>query len=144
VKVVGAAIACGLLLVQATAATGSPNPPPPKAPGAVAPPPAWLETARSDRWLAYSSFCWRTACVDFIPPAMRPELPRIPVRLGETVQFHLRFRLTSLKLTVGGRQYRLPARRTASWRVVRSGLALLQARAASGSASYAARLVVPR
>jgi len=134
-------LAGGLLLGQAVVALGVPRPPAPKVSGAAtAPPPAWIETARGDRWLAFSSFCWKTTCVDFIPPAMRPELPRIALRRGETVRFHLAFRPTSLRLLVGNRAFKLAARRVVAWRVSGGGLAVLEARAAQGSTSYAARL----
>jgi len=133
-----------LLLVQAATSPAVPKPPPPKVSGAASsPPPAWIETTAGDRWLAFGSYCWKTLCADFIPPEMRPELPRITLRRGETVRFHVGFAPRSLTLGVGGKTFKLAARRVSSWRAVRGGLATLHARAASGSASYVARLRLP-
>ena len=107
---------------------------------AAAPPPAWIETAGGDRWLAFGSFCWKTTCVDFIPPEMRPELPRLTVRRGQTARFHLGFSPRTLTLTVGTKTFRLAAKRVAAWRAVNGGIVILNARGKEGSASYVARL----
>jgi hypothetical protein len=118
--------------------------PPPKQGGG--PPPAWLEKQGTDRWLAYSTYCWTTGgvgmCADFIPPQMRPDLPRIRIPRGTTARFHLGFRPTSLVLQrIGGRTWRLSPARAASWKAAGPGVYMLQADAAAGDASYAFRIV---
>ena len=106
------------------------------------PPPAWLEKPGTDRWLAYSTFCWRTMCADFIAPQMRTDLPRIRVARGTSVRFHLGFRPVALQLDrVGGGTKQLAAARVSSWQVGAPGLYLLFARVAGGDASYAFRIV---
>jgi hypothetical protein len=109
---------------------------------ASGPPPAWIETATGDRWLAFSSFCWKTTCVDFLPPEMRPELPRLTVRRGESVRFHLGFVPRAVTVTAGGKTARLAARRIASWRAPKGGIVVVNARGTGGSASYVARLTL--
>lgn len=125
------------------AAPGRPKDPPPRLEGVPGspPPPAWIETERGSRWLGFSSYCWRTACVDFIPPRCGDgRTPRILLRRGELVRFHLGFRPRELTLDFleqdGARQLKLTPSRTATWRAVRGGVASLSARAGTGSASY--------
>jgi hypothetical protein len=131
------------------AAAAAPTDPAPTA-GAVSPPPAWVETATRDRWLAFSSFCWTgtegsnppALCVDFIPPSMRDDVPRISLRRGQVVRFHLGFTPAEVSATVGKKTYRLHPRQVAAWRVRgKGGTLLLAARAESGGdASYVARI----
>jgi hypothetical protein len=130
-------------------AAAAPTDPPPET-GTVSPPPAWVETAGGDRWLAFSSFCWTgtegsnppALCVDFIPPGMRDDVPRITLRRGQVVRFHLGFTPTRLTATVGKKTYRLHPREVAAWRVRgKGGTLLLDVRSESGDgASYVARL----
>jgi hypothetical protein len=70
-----ALIAIGAPLARAL----PPGPPPKRGDG---PPPAWLEKRGTDRWLAYSSFCWTTMCADFVAPQLRTDLPRIRLARG--------------------------------------------------------------
>ena len=113
---------------------------PPKQGGG--PPPAWLEKPSTDRWLAYSSFCWRTMCADFIPPQMRTDLPRIAVASGTLVRFHLGCNPSSVELSrIGGRTWRLTPARVAAWKTRGRGTYVLQLRAGPGDASYVFRLV---
>ena len=132
-----------VLAAAPIAAATPPFAPPPKVSGAgSAPPPAWIERpAAPSRWLAYGSFCWKTNCVDFIPPEMRPDLPRVAVRVGTTVAFHLGFKPSRLRLElVGGRSWTLQPARVSTWRVSRLGAFSLTAKGAGGSASYVIRL----
>jgi hypothetical protein len=137
----------GGCLLGASAAGAVPKPPPPTVTGVrSAPPPAWIETRRSDRWLEFSSYCWTTACADFQPPAQRTDLPRIKVARGEVVRFHLRFTPSQLTLRIGFRTYPLTARRVASWRV-RGGSGIVELIARTSSrlrAEYVARIQVCR
>jgi hypothetical protein len=129
-----------LLALSAPLARALPPGPPPKQGGG--PPPAWLEKPGIDRWLAYSSFCWRTMCADFIPPQMRTDLPRIRLTRGTTVRFHLGFRPSSLQLERIGRQlpWRLAAARISPWTVVGPGIYVLNANGPAGSAGFAFRI----
>lgn len=146
VKHLLAVVAAVLGVASPAAAASPPAAQPPKVTGAeAAPPPAWIELpAARSRWLAYSSFCWRTSCVDFLPPQMRPDVPHVRVGLGKRVRFHLAFEPTRLTLELGGtagRSWRLAPDRASSWRVAARGLFVLHARGASGSASYLVRLL---
>jgi hypothetical protein len=142
-----AALACSAAL--AAPAVARPGAPAPRS-GPTSPPPAWVESSGSERWLLFSSYCWTkkgarpvASCVDFIPPTMRPDLPRIVLTAGERVRLNLGFRPTALSVTVGGRSYRLPASATAVWRVrAPGGVAMLSARGGGGGASYVARFVI--
>lgn len=129
-----------------------PSPPAPRITGVSAgPPPAWLETERGNLWLGYSSYCWGTACVDFVAPRCQnsKQTPRIRLRRGERVTAHLRFRPTELGLAQLGshgarrtvRQKRLRLSSHPSWVVSRSGVFSLFARAKGGDASYVACVV---
>jgi hypothetical protein len=129
---------------SALAWPGRPANSPPKPPNPGAPPPAWIETPAKSAWLAYSSYCWKTACVDMIPPDSRPDLPRFVVRHGSLVRVHLGFAAKSVTVNVGTRPIRTkldPTKRIASWKGTRSGVLTVFARTA-GDASYVARLRV--
>jgi hypothetical protein len=137
--------ALAALLIAAPVAATPPGSPPPKVSGArTAPPPAWIELPADapSRWLAYGSFCWKTTCADFLPPQMRPDLPRARVRVGSTVRFHLGFKPSKLRLELvgGARTWTLRPARVSSWRVARRGVVSLTAHAPGGDASYAIRL----
>ncbi len=121
---------------------GRPTTPPPKPPNAGGPPPAWVETQANSAWLAYGSYCWKTACVDMIPPQSRPDLPAFVVMRGRTVRVHLGFTAKSVSVSLDKRAVRAKldaTKRIASWSATRGGMLTVSARAA-GDASYVARL----
>ena len=121
---------------------GRPTKPPPKPPNAGGPPPAWIQTRAKSAWLAYGSYCWKTACVDMIPPQSRPDLPALGVKRGGTVRVHLGFTAKSVSVSLDKRAVRAKleaTRRIASWSATRGGVLTVFARAA-GDASYVARL----
>lgn len=132
-------------VVVATAGAVPPGPPPKVSGAKAAPPPAWVDTGRVQRWLAYSSYCWRTQCVDMILPAGRPDLPIVRVRVGQRLVIHLGFAPRSVivrEVTQAGtgRSWPLAASRTTSWRVRKAAIVLVEAKGAPGSAGYLARL----
>jgi hypothetical protein len=125
--------------VASPSAPRTPAPPPPQ-PGA--PPPAWIESQTRSAWLFFDSYCWKTSCVEMIPPETRPGLPVFTVARGETVRVHLGFVPTSATVSIDNGK--IPARldakkRIVSWAVARAGIVRVAARAA-GSATYTARL----
>ena len=129
----------------AGAAVGKPPGPPPRVSGvSSAPPPAWVESTRGARWLAYSSYCWKTTCADFVPPRQRSDLPRVAARVGERLGIHLGFRPTRVTLTLMNgpkdRVFTVVPLRNTSWRVMGLGTLLVDVASLGGSASYAARL----
>jgi hypothetical protein len=134
--------AAACLSAVSTAAARPPGHPPPR--GSLSPPASWVDTAGADRWLAFSTSCWTRGCIDYIPPERRTDLPRILVRPGERVVFHLGFTPRSLSLRVGRRSYTLPPSAAASWRVRGGGVIALQAFGGRGDAGYVARFVVSR
>ena len=137
------ALVAVLLALLASGASAKPGTPPPNVAGTTGePPPAWFALGARSGWLAYSSFCWTTVCVDFLPPARRTDLPKLAARPGQTLQIHLGFAPRSVLVRVleTNKAYPLVARRDTSWRVRGSGVILVEARGAKGSASYAARL----
>jgi hypothetical protein len=72
---------------------------------------------------------------------MRPELPRVAVRRGTTVAFHLGFKPSQLRLElIGARSWTLRPARVSTWRVARLGTISLTAKGPGGSASYLIRL----
>src|SRR6266849_6917428 len=93
------ALALALTVPAALAWPGRPGVPPPKG----APPPAWIETSAKSAWLAYGSYCWKTACVDMIPPQSRPDLPAFGVKRGGTVRVHLGFTAKSVSVSLDNR-----------------------------------------
>ena len=113
------------------------------------PPPAWAETPQHSSWLSYSSYCWsgpagKAACVDFLPPQSRTDLPTVSAPAGSRLRFHLRFAISKLSVSDGDKGIqRLKPSRVASWLPLRSGIVTLSARSASGQeASYLFRLVL--
>jgi hypothetical protein len=136
------ALAAAVCLASAATAAARPAAPAPDR-GSLSPPRAWVGTSAGDRWLAFSTSCWSAGCIDYVNPEMRRDLPRIAVRRGEVIRFHLGFAPRSLSLRAGGRAYPLRAARTAAWRVKgRGGVIVLQAFGPRGDASYVARLVI--
>ena len=138
-----------LLMVATTALAASwpgrpsTNPPRLQQPG---PPPAWIETHTNSRWLAYSTYCWKTTCVDFVPPASRPGLPTLKIVHGASVRVHFAVQPTEVKVALvqgsNGKRYNLRAARVVTWKPPASGVADFEIRAPGGSASYVARLTV--
>jgi hypothetical protein len=121
---------------------GRPTPPPPKPPNPGAPPPAWIETQAKSAWLAYGSYCWKTACVNMIPPQTRPDLPTYSVTRGRTVRVHLGFEARSVGVSLDKRAVKAKlnaTRRIVSWTATRGGILTVFVRA-TGDASYVARL----
>lgn len=121
---------------------GRPSSPPPKTGLAGAPPPAWIETKTKSVWLLYGSYCWKTSCVDMIPPETRPGLPVFTVPRGTLMRIHLGFRAKSASISVDKKPIRVkldPTKRIISWPASRGGILMVSARAA-GDASYVARL----
>jgi hypothetical protein len=100
-------VVAGLFAVSVSAVSAAPGEPPPKRPMA-GPPPAWVHTAAGDRWLGYSSYCWKAAhkgvCADYIQVgcAGRKRLRHpVPARVGELVTVHLGFAATGVGVTEG-------------------------------------------
>jgi hypothetical protein len=127
--------------------------PPSAAPPAVdslehEPPPAWVETARGVYWLGYSTFCWpRAGCADAIAPSCDDErhVPRIPVRKGELVRFHLGFAPSDVLVSMlkGDEALdRLLSAENPVWRARRGAFALMAVAMDRGDASYAGCAVV--
>jgi hypothetical protein len=79
-----------------------------------------------------------------IPPAMRKDIPTVTVRRGELVRIHVAFapRKAAALVIQNGRTatYKLRAARVLTWRPPRSGLVLVDAQVARGSATYVVRL----
>jgi hypothetical protein len=119
------------------------TPPPATVPG-NAPPPAWVETESGSYWLVYSGYCWGPRCVKHGAVLLDVKVPRVQVRRGEVVRFHLGFQPRRVTLSFDrGRIVRLRPERTMSWRVERGGIAYLQTYTArgekpAGSVGYAA------
>jgi hypothetical protein len=136
--------ALAVAVPAALAWPGRPTKPPPKPPNAGGPPPAWIEAQATSAWLAYGSYCWKTACVDMIPPQSRPDLPAFGVKRGGTVRVHLGFTAKSVSVSLDKRAIRVKldaTRRIASWSATRGGVITVFARTA-GDASYVTRLRV--
>lgn len=136
-------IALYVLLAAATATAavawaGRPSSPPPKPAQASGPPPAWIESASRSGWLDFGSYCWRTGCADYLPPATRPGLRNLKAPLGSTLRIHLAFKPKTLAARV------LPARRFSTlkpgesviWPVRKLGVLEVEAHGAEGSATY--------
>jgi hypothetical protein len=135
------------LLVVVPTALAWPGPPKsarPKPPNPGAPPPAWIETQTKSAWLAFGSYCWKTACVDMIPPNSRPDLPGLTSKRGSTIRVHLGFAAKSVEVDLGTKPINAkldPTKRIIFWGTTRGGILSVSARA-QGSASYVARLRV--
>ena len=139
----GVLIAVTLLGALAGYAVAAPPGAPPKPAGVPgAPPPAWIEAGTAEKWLAYSTYCWKVACVDYISPEMRKDLPVLKIRRGQPVTVHLGFVPSELSVSQGDRTRRLVPRRTATWRPVAGVASIFAVRKAGGDASYAVRLKV--
>jgi hypothetical protein len=111
------------------------------------PPPAWIESRARSWWLAYSSYCWKTTCADFIPPQNRQDLPVLSVRRGAPLRLHLRFTPSRLSVAIGlgdnAFERRLKSTRVNLFVPPRGGLLFVSAqRTGGGDASYVARIEV--
>jgi hypothetical protein len=75
---------------------------------------------------------------------MRADVPVIAVERGTRLRFRLGFRPTSVKLLLLGpgprKTWTLAASASTTWRAVRAGVFVLEAKGAGGSAGYALRL----
>jgi hypothetical protein len=134
--------AAGALLLAGVALAGRPTTPPPKVTGVkAAPPPAWVQSGTRSVWAAFGSYCWRTACVDMIPPAGRPDLPVLRVSRGAVVGLHLGFVPRSVSVKVGSTKLAASYGRTkvVTWHA-RAGIAAVNVKGPGGSASYLVRL----
>lgn len=137
------AFAALLLALLAPVAHAKPGTPPPNVAGTAGePPPAWFTLGARSDWLAYSSFCWTTTCVTFLPPERRTDLPKLVAKEGQTLAIHLAFtpKTVLVRVLATKQSYPLVAGRDTSWRVRGSGVILVEARGAKGSASYVARI----
>lgn len=70
---------------------GRPATEPPQPRATPGPPPAWVETQRGSRWLAFSTFCLKDGCVDYRRAACAGDdrSPTLVVDRGELVRLHL-------------------------------------------------------
>jgi hypothetical protein len=97
-------------------------------------------------WLAFSSFCWSTACADYVPPQSRTDLAGISVHRGATVRLHFAFAPRQVHATtfVGTTLKHVILRpgRIVSWRPPLTGVVSFDAASAAGSASYVVRVRV--
>jgi hypothetical protein len=126
---------------------GGPSEPPPKL-DIDGPPPAWVHTGDDAVWLAYSTYCWKTACADYVETRCgERRIPTVVVQPGETVLFHLDFNPKSVSLVldgpenhsegVGAAHAPLAAARTVEWKAYRDGpVTLVAIPSGSGDASY--------
>jgi hypothetical protein len=136
----------GLVILAAAArADARPAPPVPDRP-AIGPPPAWIETARGDFWLAYSSYCWTTAtaglCADYIDPRRRTDLPRLVVGRGERVRIFVAVVPDEVSVAIAGRTVPVARSQIFELRVRRGGLLEIAYFHRKGDARFVARLVV--
>jgi hypothetical protein len=108
--------------------------------GKISPPPAWIETKGANKWLGFSSYCWRSGnsgvCADAIAPRCGLKgIPDVTVSEGETVRAHLGYDVD--EASIEGTRTELEGR-VASWRVDRNGPFLLFTKGKNGDASYVA------
>ena len=79
-----------------------------------------------------------------VPVQTRTDVSSLRVRRGQHIRFHLTFRPWQAHLTIyrGNHftHYELAPRRVVLWRVRGSGMAVLDVKAAAGTASYLIRL----
>jgi hypothetical protein len=138
-----APLALALLASLAGYALAAPPGSPPRPSGVPgAPPPAWVEAGSKEKWLAYSSYCWTTRCVDYVSPEMRKDLPELAIGRGQPVTVHLGFAPSQLSVSQGEKTRRLFPRRTATWRPAAGVVSIFAVRKAGGDASYAGRIKV--
>ncbi len=133
----------GVCIPVALAWAGRPALPAPKPATAAGPPPAWAETTARSAWIAYSGYCWKTTCADYLPPASRPDVPTIRLARGASIRVHFGFRPTKLSITLLGAKTTTTAVAPAqviTWRPSEPGVATFSLKGSSGSASYAVKI----
>ena len=143
VRLLTAVLVSAVAPAAALAWAGPPAAAPPKPATAAGPLPAWAETASRSSWLAYSGYCWKTGCADYLPPASRPDLPVLTITRGGSVRFHFGFRPTSVSVTVLGSTTtttNLAATQVVTWKPRTAGVFTLALKAPPGSAGYAGRI----
>jgi hypothetical protein len=121
---------------------GRPGTPAPRPAEPGGPPPAWAETQAKAVWLLYGSYCWRTACADYLPPTQRGAVPTLSAAYRATIRLHLGFAPSKLQLRFvpSNKVVRLAPRRIAAWQASVGGIVSVETRAATGSASYVLRI----
>ena len=142
-------IAAAALMPGVSAALAAATPPPrthqPKPAGGKGPPPAWIASTTESAWLAYGSFCWRGRCVQYLAPALRPQISVFRVRRGAAVSIHFGF--TPKTVSVGLIEEGAPPRtlapaRVALWRPAASGRFEVQAASENGTVSYIGSILI--
>ena len=122
---------------------GQPKVPAPRPATSSGPPPAWIESSSRSTWLAYSGYCWKTACADYLPPASRPDLPTISIVRGTAVRLHFGFRPSKVTITALGARTStrnfVPAQ-IVTWSPRTAGIFTLSLRSPSGTVGYAGRV----
>lgn len=141
--VIAASAAAATCAPLALAWAGHPAAPPPKPATPTGPPPAWAETPSTSSWLAYSAYCWKTVCAEYLPPASRPNLPTIRIARGTTVRAHFAFQPSKLSITTLGATTStrsLAPARVARWRPTAAGVTTLSLKNSAGSVGYVVRV----
>jgi hypothetical protein len=138
-----AAAAAATCAPAALAWAGLPVSSAPKPATAAGPPPAWAETASRSKWLAYSGYCWKTICADYLPPASRPDLPTIRIARGASIRIHFGFRpskvsVTTLGTTTSTRS--LAPTQVVMWRPTAAGVFTFSLKGSHGTVGYAAKI----
>lgn len=131
------------LAPTALAWAGRPTSPAPRPATASGPPPAWAETSSRSNWLAYSGYCWKTVCADYLPPASRPDLPTLGIVRGASIRIHFGFRpsrtsVTTLGATTSTRS--VPPAQVVTWRPTAEGVFTLSLKGPAGTVGYAAKI----
>lgn len=138
-----AAVLAAACAPAALAWAGRPASPAPKPATTTGPPPAWAATASRSTWLAYSGYCWKTVCADYLPPASRPDLPTITIVRGASIRVHFGFRPSKVSVTRLG-----PTTSTTSlspaqlviWKPAAAGVFTFSLKGSAGTVSYAAKV----
>ena len=99
----GALVTLAVLALAGSAVAAPPGKPPKPAGVPGAPPPAWIDAGAAEKWLAYSSYCWKNRCVDYISPEMRKDVPVLRIRRGQSVTLHLGFVPSQLSVSQGAK-----------------------------------------
>ena len=122
---------------------GQPKVPAPRPATASGPPPAWIESSRQTTWLAYSGYCWKTVCADYLPPASRPDLPTFAIVRGAAIRLHFGFQPSKVTITALGARTSTRSFAPAQviiWRPRTDGIFNVSLRSSSGTVGYAERL----
>jgi hypothetical protein len=108
------------------------------------PEPAWIETPSASEWMAYGNYCWNDVCVDILQATCDDTaVPRLELRSGEPVRFHLPFEPATAELTLGASTSRpevvkLEPAGVIEWQGDYDGLLWLALTAAEGEVAYQA------